>query len=38
MKPSVPLTATLVVLGTLVFSTLANAQTTSAGPYYATPS
>ena len=38
MKPRVPLTATLVVLGTLVFSTLANGQTTSAGPYYATPS
>jgi hypothetical protein len=28
----------LIVLGTLAFTTLAHAQTTSAGPYYATPS
>ena len=38
MKRRVLLTATLVILGTLVFTTLADAQTTSAGPYYATPS
>jgi len=38
MKRCVLLTATLVILGTLVFTTLADAQTTSAGPYYATPS
>jgi len=32
------LAATLVILGTMAFSTLAHAQTTSNGPYYATPS
>src|SRR5215467_3710646 len=39
MKPRVLLTATLVILGTLALTTvLAHAQTTSNGPYYATPS
>jgi len=39
MKPRVWLTATLVILGTLALTTgLAQAQTTSNGPYYATPS
>src|SRR2546427_3494690 len=32
------LAATLVILGTLAFTTLPHAQTTSNGPYYATPS
>src|SRR5438309_3777890 len=31
------LPATLVILGTLAFTTFAHAQTTSNGPYYATP-
>ena len=39
MKQRVLLTATLVILGTLALTTvLAHAQTTSNGPYYATPS
>jgi len=39
MKQRVLLTATLVILGTLALTiVLAHAQTTSNGPYYATPS
>ena len=39
MKQRVLVTTTLVILGTVVFTTvLAHAQTTSNGPYYATPS